>query len=130
MSAVAYISIGNSDDKLTQAKWSAYVGNVGFVVLRASELPGGALHGFWLSETSSQWQNACWALQLPTNAASVEHIKYRLAEVAGQFDQDSVAWALAPETEFIPGAGIRDSDPPRVSAEERSDDTSDLGGSE
>ena len=99
--AVVYISIGNSDDKLTQFQWSAYVGDVSFVVRRAAELPGGALHGAWLSEPSSQWQNACWALQLPADAASVEHLKMRLAEVADQFRQDSIAWAVAPNTEFI-----------------------------
>lgn len=101
--SIAYISIGNSDDKLTQAEWARYFSAVAFAVQRAAESPGAAVHGQWASEPASAWQNACWALQLPTNPVSVEHLKMRLAELAVDFRQDSIAWAVAPTTEFIAG---------------------------
>lgn len=100
----AYISIGNSDDKLTQAEWHRYWRAVSIAVHRASDAQGGAVHGQWMSQPADQWQNACWALQLPNDAASVEHLKMRLAELADDFQQDSIAWAVAPDTEFIGSA--------------------------
>lgn len=99
--AVVYISIGNSDDRLTQAEWHRYYVAVNLAIHRAAEAPLGAIHGQWLSEPASSWQNACWALQLPHDVVSIEHLKMRLAELAADFRQDSIAWAVAPDTEFI-----------------------------
>lgn len=99
--AVVYISIGNSDDKLTQFAWSTYVADVDEVVRRAAEAPLGAVRGRWLSEPASEWQNACWALQLPADMAPIYTLKHELAAIAVAFNQDSIAWAVAPETEFI-----------------------------
>lgn len=99
--AVVYISIGNSDDKLTQAEWHRYYTSVSLAIHRAAEAPVGQVHGQWVSEPASAWQNACWALQLPAADVSIEHLKMRLAELAAEFRQDSIAWAVAPDTEFI-----------------------------
>jgi hypothetical protein len=102
--AVVYISIGNSDDKLTQSSWSAYVEDVDHVIRVAAEAPLGTVHGFWLSPSAGEWQNACWALQLPAATNAIYTLKHELAAIAVAFDQDSIAWAVAPDTEFI-GAG-------------------------
>lgn len=102
--AVAYISIGNSDDKLPQAEWADFVRRVGYAVQMASEVAGGAVHGRWLSEPSSPWQNACWALQLPVNTTYVARLRATLAALAVEYRQDSIAWAVAPDTEFIGSA--------------------------
>ncbi|MFI6332933.1 hypothetical protein ACIBBG_32080 [Micromonospora chersina] len=99
--AVVYISIGNSDDKLTQFQWAAYFSDVALAVQEAAKAPGGALHGQWASEPASAWQNACWALQLPVDVRAIARLKERLAELAGMYRQDSIAWAVAPDTEFI-----------------------------
>ncbi|MEV4846118.1 hypothetical protein AB0K20_23235 [Micromonospora matsumotoense] len=99
--AVVYISIGNSDDKLSQADWHRYYTEVAQAVQRAASATLGQLHGQWVSEPASAWQNACWALQLPVDVASIEHLKMRLAELAADFRQDSIAWAVATDTEFI-----------------------------
>ncbi len=104
MTAVVYISIGNSDDKLTQAEWHRFYTSASIAIHRAAAAPGAQVHGQWVSEPASAWQNACWALQVPPNSASVEHLKMRLAEIAADFRQDSIAWAVAPQTEFIGGA--------------------------
>jgi hypothetical protein len=103
-SAVVYVSIGNSDDKLTQAEWHRYYVAVNLTIRRAAEASDATVHGAWVSEPASSWQNACWALQLPADAVAVEHLRMRLAELAADFRQDSIAWAVAPNTEFI-GAG-------------------------
>lgn len=100
---VAYISIGNSDDRLTQARWSFFYSTVALTIQRAAEADGGQVHGQWVSEPASAWQNACWALQLPTDSVSVEHLKMRLSEIAADFSQEAIAWAEAPMTEFLPG---------------------------
>jgi hypothetical protein len=93
-----YISIGNSDDKLTQSDWAAYYSNTAVAIQRAAT----TLHGQWVSEPASAWQNACWCVEI--NKDSAELLKLRLAEIAHDYRQESVAWAVA-ETEFITTGG-------------------------
>lgn len=101
--AVVYISIGNSDDKLSQRDWALFYRRVALAVQEAAAAPLGALHGQWVSEPASAFQNACWALQLPVDTGAIRELRERLARLAADFLQDSIAWAVAPETEFIPG---------------------------
>lgn len=96
---VVYVSIGNSDDKLTQEQWHRYYVSTNMLIRHATE----TIIGAWVSEPASAWQNACWAFVPPTEYVSVEHLKMKLSEVAREFHQDSIAWAEAPVTEFIPG---------------------------
>jgi hypothetical protein len=97
-----YISIGNSDDKLTQAEWHRFYVTVARAIRRATgSVEAPTVHGQWVSEPASAWQNACWCIEPPALAASVELLKLRLAEIAAEFGQDSIAWAEAPVTEFI-----------------------------
>ena len=104
----AYISIGNSDDKLTQAEWSAFVA-------RVDTLLGGPLvrlHGRWFAAPDVPWQSACWCIEFDPNRWIVtewggpdrrllEHLHIRLAVLAHAYRQDSIAWAQAPITELI-----------------------------
>lgn len=102
MSTSVFVSIGNSDDALTQLRWSQYVTGVDSLFrewLADNELH---VHGFWLSESSSEYQNAGWALELkitPDSEAAGE-LKAALTEIREHFSQDSLVWAVA-ETEFI-----------------------------
>lgn len=93
MSAV-YVSIGNSDDKLSQVDWSAFVKRV----LRLVRMHGGVVHGEWYSLPHHRFQNACICFDLIPGSG--ERIKAKLAEIAAEYRQDSIAWAAA-ETEFI-----------------------------
>ncbi len=93
-----YVSIGNSDDKLSQAEWHRFFVETGFRIRRAVEAGGGQVHGQWVSEPASAWQNACWCAVL--NPDSAEQLKMSLAHLAADFRQDSIAWAEA-ETTFI-----------------------------
>jgi hypothetical protein len=96
-----YITIGNSDDKLTQREWATYFSAVAVAIQRASQAAGGIVHGQWVSEPASAWQNACWCVSI--NADSAGLLKLRLSEIAAGFRQDSIAWAEAPKVEFLPG---------------------------
>lgn len=96
-----YISIGNSDDKLTQSRWHQYFVETGFRIRRAAEAGKGKVHGQWVSEPASAWQNACWCAELHPDSA--ELLKLSLAHLAADFEQDSIAWAVA-STEFIGAA--------------------------
>lgn len=89
-----YISIGNSDDKLSQGLWSAFHHRVNVEVRKAS----GLVHGHWLSEPSAPWQNACWCVEVDGHQR--EQLRETLRHVANVYQQDSIAWADA-ETEFL-----------------------------
>lgn len=89
-----YVSIGNSDDKLSQKRWFEFVRNVDSVVrLRSLEV-----HGAWFSNPVSPYQNACWCFEIWPSEARI--LKTELAMLAHDFGQDSITWAPA-KVEFI-----------------------------
>ena len=96
----AYVSIGNSDDKLRQGEWAAYAGHVRGVVRRHAA----HIHGEWASMPFGPWQNACWCFEIEPEL--VAQMKAELVSAAGVYRQDSIAWAEAPKTEFLGPAGV------------------------
>lgn len=108
------ISIGNSDDKLTQARWSAYVAAVRAIINEGAEHGDWQIHGEWFSLPDQPWQNANWCIQLlPKDEVirggwTVEAVRYelkrRLRVEARLYDQDSIAWTEG-EIVFLPGLG-------------------------
>lgn len=89
-----YASIGNSDDKLPQRRWHEY-----WVTFRRQVLNyADRVHGEWLSIGCAPYQNGCICFDLPELAAA--SLKAELRKVAGEFGQDSIAWAEA-VTEFL-----------------------------
>lgn len=91
---IAYVGIGNSDDKLSQALWALFVSQTS-MKLRDY----GRVYGQWLSEPASAWQNACWCVEFVDD--EVEDAKTALGRLAAGFTQDSIAWAEVKETEFL-----------------------------
>jgi hypothetical protein len=89
-----YLSIGNSDDKLTQREWSMYRQDIDNLVRRWA----GTIHGAWVSPSAEPWQNACWCFEWDPQKTG---LKLTLAKYAAEYGQDSIAWAEAPVTEFI-----------------------------
>ena len=92
----AYISIGNSDDKLTQQRWAAFIdatrefltGNRGMAL-------GGRpwqIHGEWYSRPDHPWQNANWCVEI--NDVDQRYLYQQMAEHARLYDQDSIAVAI------------------------------------
>lgn len=96
---IVYISIGNSDDKLGQAEWAAFAGTTQGTIRRAAM----AVHGEWTSLPWSSYQNACWCVELTDKSAA--WLKPELVWLAGEYHQDSIAWAEASFTEFLASGG-------------------------
>lgn len=96
MTKTIYISIGNSDDKLTQAEWSAY--NLR-VALHLADYAT-TVHGQWNSPSASPWQNACWCIEIPDDYTMAK-LRHLLSIAAEEFRQDSIAWAEVSHTDFI-----------------------------
>ena len=99
--STVYVSIGNSDDKLSQEEWSRFVNQVDSLV----GIGAVQIYGRWLSRGDDRWQNACWCFQPFSNR--IDSIKRTLTRYAEEFKQDSIAWAEA-ETEFLVPAINRD----------------------
>jgi len=93
---IAYISIGNSDGKLTQAEWSDFVERMAVRIVA----PLGSVHGAWFSVPWSPYQSACWCLEFPDDPDVLAEVRKVLAEIRDEFRQDSIAFAVA-QTEFI-----------------------------
>ncbi|GAA4225994.1 hypothetical protein GCM10022254_09420 [Actinomadura meridiana] len=90
-----YASIGNSDDKLTQTRWSGlaqrFVNEINQFASR--------IHGVWYSAPDSRYQNACVCFEI--TGARAPYLREYLAAACKDFDQDSIAWAVVQGTEFI-----------------------------
>lgn len=91
---IYYVSIGNSDDKLSQRDWAAFYVEVDEILRWYAT----TIHGAWMSESVSPWQNACWRVEFLADPAEA---KTKLAECAARFNQDSIAWATVNATEFL-----------------------------
>lgn len=90
-----YASIGNSDDKLTQFAWAAFVGDF----VKTMRTAATAIYGEWYSAPDAPFQNACIAALVA--ADKVDALRAELTELRERFDQESIAWAVATGTEFI-----------------------------
>lgn len=91
-----YACIGNSDDKLGQARWSAF--HRKFVALVRAH--ASTVYGEWTSASASPWQNACVAFEIdPDEARTLQRL---LTLLAGEYGQDSIAWAEADTTFLTP----------------------------
>lgn len=94
---IVYISIGNSDDKLSQKSWSEFHQIIDSVVRNRAKI----VHGAWVSESTSEYQNACWCIEFTLGPAGRADFKDMLAMYADEYLQDSIAWAEVERTEFI-----------------------------
>lgn len=91
---IVYISVGNSDDKLSQVEWSQFV-----VEMTARVAAVGHVHGSWASNPVSAYQNACWCVEYRSED-QVTEAREVAAELRDKYRQNSIAWAVA-DTEFI-----------------------------
>ena len=98
---IVYISIGNSDDQLTQADWAAFC-----IEVRSEARALGHVHGSWYSPPDSPWQNACWCLELAGHgdagtSETLAELRTVLSRIARRYRQESIALARVAETEFV-----------------------------
>jgi hypothetical protein len=89
---IVYVSIGNSDGKLTPNQWARFWHETN------EWLTDYKIHGQWHSLPTMVWVNACWCVEVP--AGQAEDLKHGLEALAKKYNQDSIAWAVA-ETEFL-----------------------------
>lgn len=89
-----HVSIGNSDDKLSQRDWAEFARYVKITMREHCE----EIHGEWYSLPCSPWQNACVVGEVHDDR--VEALRSELSTLRATYGQDAVAW-LAGSTEFI-----------------------------
>ncbi len=89
-----HVSIGNSDDKLTQHQWAM------FTTMFENEIRQHAdrIYGVWHSLPNSPWQNMCIAFGCDVDRR--QQLMPELRLLASIYGQDSVAW-LEGSTTFI-----------------------------
>lgn len=92
---VVYISISNSDDRLTQRRWAEFAWAV------HSELEMlGRFHGEWASDPVAEFQNACWCVEFESAEMAIV-AKALVAQIGRSYQQDAITWAEAPVTEMV-----------------------------
>lgn len=64
MGVNTYISIGNSDDRLTQSRWSDFISDVRGLLLTGEWRDRLQIHGEWFSAPDQPWQNANWCVEI------------------------------------------------------------------
>lgn len=87
------IQIGNSDDKLTQMQWAAFVARLRDCVERHDA----RIHFWGASANYEPWQNLCCVCE--SNGAMYPMLS-EISEIRKEFKQDSVAVTIG-GTEFI-----------------------------
>jgi len=86
------VSIGNTDNRLTQRDWNRFVEDVIEAVSKA-----GKVHFFGGSSTWAPWQNVAWIIELQV---SVVEFTAEIAKVRETYNQES-AFILFGEGAFI-----------------------------
>jgi hypothetical protein len=84
-----YVTIGNSDNKLTQEEWAFFCAEV---YQRVSTLSTKIL-GAWYSLPHLAHQNACWGMHL--EEPMYEKLRLDLARCCRNWNQDAIAFATA-----------------------------------
>lgn len=90
-----YVTIGNSDDKLTQSEWSDFITRIQHAFHNLAYHQ----HGEWFSNPDSKYQNAIWCIEV--REVMIHRIKDQLSMIAKKFRQESIAWVEAKDVEFI-----------------------------
>jgi hypothetical protein len=94
---IVYVSVGNSDDKLTQQEWARLLTSMWYSVHNLADT---TVHGEWHSPPTAAYQNACWCLEF-AHDDTARAFKVQLSGFAEAFRQDGIAWAEMSATEFI-----------------------------
>lgn len=76
-----YVSINNTDDRLSQGRWAMFHMDMG----RNIQAYGGQILGEWFSHVVAMWQTACWKIDVPP--MSVPQLKAVLAGIARAYDE-------------------------------------------
>ena len=80
------IQIGNSDDKLSQVRWSAFVNHTAQAISKHAD----EVHFHGTSPGDAVWQNAAWVCEV--KETELDALKARMTAVREEFEQTSIAW--------------------------------------
>lgn len=110
------VTIGNSDDKLTQREWADFQQRVDHLVAIAAT----EVHGRFHSLPHHPWQTAAWSFTIhpeatvgsgaaalagePNDEPAAAWLAHALRDAAHEFRQDSIAWTEGPTTFLTPPA--------------------------
>jgi hypothetical protein len=92
-----FVSIGNSDDKLTQKEWAQFCTDLNATVRGLTT----RVLGEWYSKPGEQWQNMCVASDLDPGA--LQALLVALEAMRKVYRQDSIA-VLPGTTYFVDGS--------------------------
>ena len=96
-----YVSIGNSDNTLTQHEWAAFQDELFVYFEDQAHDDVVEIHGIWYSAPNSEFQNMCVCFDImDTSGVSATVLKEVLRGLADAYKQESIAWAEA-ETTFL-----------------------------
>lgn len=91
---IMIVCIGNTDNKLTQQSWAAFVNEI---QLTLRQYPH-TLHFFGGPSTYAPYQNALWMFEIEENY--IKELKDKFKEVREIFGQDSV-FTMVDNGEFV-----------------------------
>jgi hypothetical protein len=91
-----YATIGNSDDKLSQAQWAEFAREfVAVIRIQADEI-----HGVWWSAPDQPWQNCCVGFSIRDDGL-VGTLQESLTKLRKYYNQEAVAWVRGYPPEMI-----------------------------
>lgn len=82
------VMIGNSDNKLTQYKWSCFVQALRYCIIDSNTYCGDT-HFSDGSQAEAPWQNYC--IVAVVHEGMIPHLKQHLKDLAEEYQQDSIA---------------------------------------
>ena len=90
----ATVQIGNSDDRLTQAQWHAYVDEIRTAIAESAVM----VHFAAASHGDAPWQNYAWIFEI--KKSEVSQLIAALYRIRAAYSQESIAWTSG-KVEFI-----------------------------
>lgn len=91
------VQIGNSDDKLTQKEWGAFVADTRETIERFAR----EVHFFGAPSNYAMWQNAAWVFTVDDDYIElIASLKKELADIREHYQQESIAWTEG-QTVFV-----------------------------
>jgi hypothetical protein len=95
---VAYVSIGNSDDSLSQKRWAQFTASLTAALRMNVE----EIHGEWYSAPDAPYQNMCVCIEYLLS--DEEELKGSIRTLAKAFGQESIVWFTETSgTRFLSG---------------------------
>lgn len=91
----AYVTLGNDNDSLSQARWIRFHDDV----VEMITLSGARILGQWYSGPLAPWQGHCFCIEVRVGV--VDRLTQELAKIAREYDQPALAWAEAPKTIYL-----------------------------